>query len=155
MALNSASLPPVVKMASSVEYSEPKSQACRSTMALRTSGMPGTTVYFEKLASMAAMAASLMCRGVAKCGSPAPKSTRLSALRAQFSRFGGHGHGRGYFNPANAIGKDFFGSRNCRHTSILSDFLGTAKLVVEQCAGCRRIRRMTTDLARASQVQIR
>src|SRR5579863_9481090 len=27
---------------------------------------------------MAAMAASLMCRGVLKCGSPAPKSTRLA-----------------------------------------------------------------------------
>src|SRR5271168_1264634 len=27
---------------------------------------------------MAAMAASLMCRGVEKCGSPAPKSTRLT-----------------------------------------------------------------------------
>ena len=47
-------------------------------MALRTSGIPGTTVYRVKLASMAAMAASLMWRGVGKCGSPAPKSTRLA-----------------------------------------------------------------------------
>src|SRR4051812_19690309 len=40
--------------------------------------MPETTVYREKLASMAAIAASLMCRGVAKCGSPAPKSTSFA-----------------------------------------------------------------------------
>src|ERR1700733_15720490 len=36
--------------------------------------MPATTVYRVKLASMAAMAASLMWRGVAKGASPAPKS---------------------------------------------------------------------------------
>src|SRR5579864_8140259 len=51
-------------------------------MASRSSAVPATGVYLVKLARMAAMAASLMCSGVAKCGSPAPKSTRS----APFSR---------------------------------------------------------------------
>src|SRR3954462_15924605 len=38
--------------------------------------MPATAVYLVKSLLMASMAASLMWRGVGKCGSPAPKSTR-------------------------------------------------------------------------------
>src|SRR5450755_4251460 len=44
-------------------------------MASFSSVVPPTAVYFEKFAWMAAMAASLMCCGVEKWGSPAPKST--------------------------------------------------------------------------------
>ena len=44
-------------------------------MASRNSGVPPTAVYREKLFWMAAIAASLTCCGVEKCGSPAPKST--------------------------------------------------------------------------------
>ena len=36
-----------------------------------------------------------------------PEIHQVGALSAQFRRLGGHGHGRGYFNAANAIGKDF------------------------------------------------
>jgi hypothetical protein len=32
---------------------------------------------------------------------------QVGALSAQFGRLGGHSHGRGNFDPANAIGKDF------------------------------------------------
>src|SRR5258708_17947784 len=45
-------------------------------MAVRSSGMPGTEVYLVKFCWIAAMAASLICCGVGKCGSPAPNSTR-------------------------------------------------------------------------------
>src|SRR5581483_5442278 len=45
-------------------------------MASRSSATPATGVYLVKFAWMAATAASLMCGGVWKCGSPAPKSTR-------------------------------------------------------------------------------
>src|SRR5262249_53895171 len=38
--------------------------------------MPGTAVYRVQSCWMAAIAASLMCCGVEKCGSPAPNSTR-------------------------------------------------------------------------------
>src|ERR1035438_6327321 len=44
-------------------------------MASFSSAVPPTAVYFEKFVWMAAMAASLMCCGVEKWGSPAPKST--------------------------------------------------------------------------------
>ncbi len=55
------------------------------------------------------------------------KIHQIRALSAQFGRLGGHGHGRGYFDPANAIGKDLCGSRNSHNTSILPDFERGAK----------------------------
>src|ERR1700760_3340254 len=42
-------------------------------MAWRSSGVPLLGVYFVKPVSMAAWAAALMCSGVSKSGSPAPK----------------------------------------------------------------------------------
>src|SRR6266568_5490651 len=45
-------------------------------MAWRRSLIPATAVYLVKLFWMASMPACLMCSGVAKWGSPAPKSTR-------------------------------------------------------------------------------
>src|ERR1700722_3089632 len=44
-----------------------------SAMACRSSGMPELGVYFVKPPSRAAWAAALMCSGVSKSGSPAPK----------------------------------------------------------------------------------
>ena len=44
-------------------------------MALRSSGMPAAGVYFVKPAASALAQASLMCCGVSKSGSPAPKPT--------------------------------------------------------------------------------
>jgi hypothetical protein len=42
-------------------------------MAWRSSGMPALGVYLVKPASNASIAAFLMCSGVSKSGSPAPK----------------------------------------------------------------------------------
>src|SRR6266567_2258986 len=44
-----------------------------SAIACRSSGMPALGVYFVKPASNASIAALLMCSGVSKSGSPAPK----------------------------------------------------------------------------------
>src|SRR4051812_15856103 len=52
-------------------------------MASRSSGIPATPVYLVKSVLMALMAASLICRGVLKCGSPAPKSA--SSIPCAFS----------------------------------------------------------------------
>ena len=49
-------------------------------MAWRSSGMPLLGVYLVKPAARAAAAASLMCCGVSKSGSPAPKPTTSSPL---------------------------------------------------------------------------
>ena len=54
-------------------------------MAWRSSGMPETMVYFVKLFWMAAIAASLICCGVGKCGSPAPKSTSFAPCARSFA----------------------------------------------------------------------
>ena len=54
-------------------------------MASLSSTVPPTGVYFEKFALMAAMAASLMCCGVAKCGSPAVASTTSIPCWRNFS----------------------------------------------------------------------
>src|SRR5690242_3966572 len=51
-------------------------------MALFSSGMPPVAVYLVKPASSAALAASLMCAGVSKSGSPAAKLTTSSPLAA-------------------------------------------------------------------------
>jgi hypothetical protein len=56
-----------------------------------------------------------------------PEIHQVGALSAQFSRLGGHSHGRGYFDPANAIGKDFCWSCNCHNSSIFADFLRRTK----------------------------
>src|ERR1700758_3737484 len=49
-------------------------------MALRSSGIPFTAVYLVKFSWIALMAASLMCCGVLKCGSPMPMSQRSMPL---------------------------------------------------------------------------
>ena len=72
-----------------------------------------------------------------------PEIHQVGALSAQFGRFGGHGHGRGYFDPANAIGKDFLRSCNGHITSILPDFALAAK------PGLWRTRRQFPLLMRA------
>src|SRR5689334_3048208 len=63
-------------------------------MASRSSAVPPTAVYFVKFPWIAAIAASLMCCGVAKCGSPAPKSTtsipRLQLLSQSLLNQVGH-----------------------------------------------------------------
>ncbi len=56
-----------------------------------------------------------------------PEIHQVGALSAQFGRLGGHSHGRGYFDPANAIGKDFCWSCNGHNTSIFADFRMSAK----------------------------
>ncbi len=53
--------------------------------ASRNSTVPPAAVYREKLFLIAAMAASLMCSGVLKCGSPTPKSTMSTPLARSFS----------------------------------------------------------------------
>ena len=47
--------------------------------------MPATFVYRVKFFSIASIAASLICRGVEKCGSPAPKSARFTPSDFNFS----------------------------------------------------------------------
>src|SRR5262245_21774778 len=47
-------------------------------MACRSSGMPLAGVYFVNPSLIALIAASLMCCGVSKSGSPAPKPTTSS-----------------------------------------------------------------------------
>src|SRR6187401_3127652 len=54
-------------------YISPLSAWNLSEMAWRSSGVPELGVYFVKPVSIAACAASLMCSGVSKSGSPAPK----------------------------------------------------------------------------------
>src|ERR1700739_1482572 len=51
----------------------PLSCSSLSAIACRNSGMPELGVYFVKPDSSAAIAAALMCSGVSKSGSPAPK----------------------------------------------------------------------------------
>jgi len=52
------------------------------------------------------MAASLMCRGGVEVRlTPRPKSTRLMPWARSFGGLGGHGHGCGDFDSANAVGK--------------------------------------------------
>jgi hypothetical protein len=46
---------------------------------------------------------------------------QVGALRAQFGGLGGHSHGCGNLNPANAVGKDLGRSGNCHSTSIFTD----------------------------------
>src|SRR5208283_855768 len=53
--------------------STPFSARSLSAIAWRSSGMPELGVYFVNPASRDAMAAALMCSGVSKSGSPAPK----------------------------------------------------------------------------------
>ena len=48
----------------------PESRLNFSAAALRSAGVPETSVYFVSPASMARTAASLMLRGVSKSGSP-------------------------------------------------------------------------------------
>ena len=69
-----------------------------------------------------------------------PEIHQVDALGAQFSRLGGHGHGRGHLDPANTIGKHFLRSKNGHITSILPDFRRRAK-----CSGAspRPVRRTT------------
>ena len=54
-------------------YPRPLSAANFSEIAWRNSGKPELGVYFVKPPSSAAIAAALMCSGVSKSGSPAPK----------------------------------------------------------------------------------
>src|ERR1700758_5009669 len=51
----------------------PLSCSSLSEIACRNSGMPELGVYFVNPVSSAAIAAALMCSGVSKSGSPAPK----------------------------------------------------------------------------------
>ena len=62
----------------------PLSRLNFSLMAARSSGIPELGVYFVKPALSASMAAALMCSGVSKSGSPAPKlkTSTPSARRA-------------------------------------------------------------------------
>ncbi len=52
-------------------------------MACFSSGMPSTAVYLVLPSRIALMAASLMCSGVSKSGSPAPRP--MTSLPAAFS----------------------------------------------------------------------
>ena len=91
----------------------------RSATALRSGTVPSTSVYFVAPASSAFLAASLMCAGVSKSGSPAPKLTTSIALGLELRRLGGDGQGGGRFDdgqPARELhGIDslfaFFGER--------------------------------------------
>src|SRR6266566_7734687 len=56
-------------------YESPFSRLNLSALACRNSGMPLAGVYFVKPSASALAAASLMCCGVSKSGSPAPKPT--------------------------------------------------------------------------------
>ncbi len=51
------------------------------------------------------MAASLMCCGVAKCGSPAPKVDHVDALAAQLVGLGHDRHGGGGLDAIDAFGQ--------------------------------------------------
>src|SRR2546421_1927 len=54
-------------------YVSPLSAANFSAIAARSSGIPALGVYLVKPACNASIAAALMCSGVSKSGSPAPK----------------------------------------------------------------------------------
>ena len=56
-------------------YVSPFSRLNLSAIAWRNSGMPALAVYFVNPSASALTAASLMCCGVSKSGSPAPKPT--------------------------------------------------------------------------------
>jgi len=76
-----------------------------------------------------------------------PEIHQVGALGAQFGRLGGHSHGRGYFDPANAIGKNFCGSCNGHDTSILTDFglVANARLMNLRRSPAARARKSCLD----------
>ena len=55
------------------------------------------------------------------------KIHQVCALGAEFCGLGGHGHGCGNFNAADAVGKDLGGTGNCHSSSIFTDFRGWRK----------------------------
>jgi hypothetical protein len=55
----------------------------------------------------------------------------VGALGAQLGGLGGHGHGRGDFDAADALGKDFLRSYNGHVSSSLPDFPAHAKFEIE------------------------
>jgi hypothetical protein len=57
------------------------------------------------------------------------KIHQIGTLSAQLGGFGGHGHGCGDFNTADAVGKDFRGGRDCHNSSIFTDLIAAAKSV--------------------------
>jgi hypothetical protein len=79
------------------------------------------------LASMAAIAASLMCRGV--CGEmrlAGAEIHQVGALRTQFGGLGSYGQRGGNLDPADAVGKDLRRSGDCHGSSYLYRFCGHA-----------------------------
>ena len=79
-----ACLAPDVTMISSGEISSPWARPSHPAAAARRRGMPSTGVYLVAPASSARLAASLMCAGVSKSGSPAER-LMTSAPRARSS----------------------------------------------------------------------
>src|SRR5688500_1762815 len=74
-----ACLPPLVTSTCAASTCRPESRVVLAAMAARSSGTPGVGVYLCAFGSrQAASAASTMCAGVGKSGSPAPKPTTLS-----------------------------------------------------------------------------
>ena len=112
MVLNSASLPPVVKMASSMRVvrAEVAGVALDDGLAhvgnARHDGVAGEVGLDGGDGGVLDVARS------GEVGLAGAEIHQVGALGAQFGGLGGHGHGCGNFDPANAIGKDFCGSGN-------------------------------------------
>ena len=66
---------PALTITSSGATSKPCARLSHAATAWRSCGVPSTGVYFVAPPSSAFFAASLMCAGVSKSGSPAPKLT--------------------------------------------------------------------------------
>ena len=73
-------LAPALTITSLGATSKPWARLNQAATALRSWGVPSTWVYLVAPASSAFLAASLMCTGVSKSGSPAPKLTTSMPL---------------------------------------------------------------------------
>ena len=66
-----------------------RARSSSAATALRSSGVPETGgVLADALLDAPAIAASLMCSGVSKSGSPTPKRNHVDALGLQLGRLG-------------------------------------------------------------------
>ncbi len=122
MVLNSASLPPVVKMASSMRVVGAEVAGVALDDGLAHVGNAGHDGVAGEVGVDGGDGRVLDVARGGEVRLAGAEIHQVGALRAQLGGLGGHGHGCGDFNAADAIGKDFCGSGDCHDTSIFTDF---------------------------------
>ena len=110
MVLNSASLPPVVKMASSMRVVRAEVAGVALDDGLAHVGNARHHGVASEVGLDGGDGRVLDVARSGEVGLAGAEIHQVGALGAQFGGLGGYGHGCGNFDAADAVGKDFCGS---------------------------------------------